>query len=71
MLIAFGAVLGRVGPLEALIMCIVHEVGYTLNNLLVLEVIGAFDVGASMTMHAFGAYSGIAMSLILSQSVKP
>lgn len=52
-------------------MCLVHEVGYTLNNVLVLEVIGAFDVGASMTMHAFGAYSGIAMSLILSHSVKP
>jgi hypothetical protein len=30
-LIAFGAVLGRVGPLELLIMSLVQVFGYTLN----------------------------------------
>jgi ammonium transporter Rh len=34
-LIAFGAVLGRVGPLELLIMALVQIVGYTLNEVIV------------------------------------
>lgn len=32
MLIAFGAVLGKVGPLELLVMVIVGVFGYTLNE---------------------------------------
>jgi hypothetical protein len=32
--ISFGCVIGRVGPLELLIMCIVHEVGYCLNEII-------------------------------------
>jgi ammonium transporter Rh len=52
-------------------MCLVHEVGYTLNEIICLNLIGAFDVGGSMTIHAFGAYSGITISLILSSISKP
>jgi ammonium transporter Rh len=71
MFITLGVVIGRVGPLEALIMCLVHEVGYTLNEVICLNKIQAFDVGGSMTIHAFGAYSGLASSLILSAIVRP
>jgi ammonium transporter Rh len=31
----------------------------------------AFDVGGSMTIHAFGAYGGLTVSLILGAMIKP
>lgn len=71
MFISLGVVIGRVGPLETMIMCLVHEVVYTLNEVICLDKIKAFDVGGSMTIHAFGAYSGLVSSLILSSIVKP
>ena len=36
MLIAFGSLLGRVGPLELLVMAMVGIIGYTLNESIVL-----------------------------------
>lgn len=54
--ISLGCVIGRIGPLELLIMCIVHEVGYSLNELICEHFIKAFDVGGSMAIHTFGAY---------------
>jgi ammonium transporter Rh len=71
MFINIGVTIGRVGPLECLILSLVHIVGYTLNEVICLEKIQAFDVGGSMTIHAFGAYAGIATSLILSSISKP
>lgn len=52
-------------------MCLIHEVGYTLNEVLCYEVIHGFDVGGSMTIHTFGAYGGLAQSLFLSWITKP
>jgi ammonium transporter Rh len=71
MFITLGVVIGRVGPLECLIMSLVHEVGYTLNEVICFNQIKAFDVGGSMTIHTFGAYSGLAASLILTAIAKP
>jgi ammonium transporter Rh len=71
MFINLGCSIGRVGPLEALIMCLVHEVGYTLNEYVCTHSIKAFDVGGSMLIHAFGAYGGLTTSLILSSMTKP
>ncbi|NXW51333.1 RHAG protein, partial [Nyctiprogne leucopyga] len=52
-LISFGAVLGKTSPVQMLILTI-------------LEItIFATDVGASMTIHAFGAYFGLAVTFIL------
>lgn len=39
---------------------------YGLNQYLVFNVIRALDVGGSITIHAFGAYYGLAASLVLS-----
>lgn len=69
MFINIGVSIGRVGPLECLVMSLVHIVGYSLNEVICIQKIQAFDVGGSMTIHAFGAYSGIATSLILSSIV--
>ena len=70
-LIAFGAVLGRVGPLELLIMGLVQIIGYTLNEQIVYERIGVFDAGGSTAIHTFGAYFGLAVSLVLSRVARP
>jgi ammonium transporter Rh len=71
MFINFGCTIGRLGPLEALIICFFHEVGYTLNEVVCTYKIQAFDVGGSMLIHAFGAYGGLTISLILGSILKP
>jgi ammonium transporter Rh len=71
MFITLGCFIGRVGPLEVLIIGVVHSVGYSLNEALIMYKIEAFDVGGSMMIHSFGAYQGITISLILSRMVKP
>lgn len=65
-MIAFGAVLGRTTPTELvwLIACMVPL--YGLNQYLVFNVLKAIDVGGSITIHAFGAYYGLAASLVVS-----
>lgn len=70
-LISFGGVLGRVGPLELLIMGIVEIIGYTLNEQLIYGRLRVFDAGGSTVIHTFGAYFGLTVSLILSKTVRP
>ena len=70
-LIAFGAVLGKVGPLELFIMSLFGIIGYTLNESLVYSVIGINDAGGSTAIHTYGAYFGLTVSLIISKVLKP
>lgn len=69
--IHMGTFVGRVGPLELLIMSIVHVFGYTLNEVLCKSKIIALDSGGGMTVHIFGAFAGITASLILKASSRP
>ncbi|XP_020646267.3 ammonium transporter Rh type A [Pogona vitticeps] len=64
-LISFGAVLGRTSPVQMLIMAIFEITIFACNEHLVVEVLKATDVGASMTIHAFGAYFGLAVARVL------
>ncbi|XP_031203710.1 ammonium transporter Rh type A [Mastomys coucha] len=64
-LISFGAVLGKTSPIQMLIMTILEIAVFASNEFLVIEIIGASDTGASMTIHAFGAYFGLAVAGIL------
>ncbi|XP_065537900.1 ammonium transporter Rh type A isoform X1 [Lathamus discolor] len=64
-LISFGAVLGKTSPLQMLIMTILEITIFACNEHLVTEIFQATDVGASMTIHAFGAYFGLAVTLVL------
>nr|AMY50362.1 glycoprotein [Acipenser schrenckii] len=64
-LISFGAVLGKTSPVQLLIMTILEITVFAMNEHLVAEVLGANDVGASMIIHAFGAYFGLAVARIL------
>ena len=71
MFINIGCNIGRTGPLDILIMCLVHEVGYCLNEIIVLETIKALDVGGSMTIHTFGAVGGLTISMLITSIVRP
>ncbi|NWX07697.1 RHAG protein, partial [Caloenas nicobarica] len=64
-LISFGAVLGKTSPVQMLILTILEITIFACNEYLVTEIFQATDVGASMTIHAFGAYFGLAVTLIL------
>ncbi|XP_044144760.1 ammonium transporter Rh type A [Bufo gargarizans] len=66
-LISFGAVLGKTSPLQMLIMAIFEITIFACNEHLV-AFLGATDVGASMVIHAFGAYFGLAASAVLYRS---
>nr|XP_055042529.1 ammonium transporter Rh type A [Misgurnus anguillicaudatus] len=64
-LISFGAVLGKTSPVQLLIMTLLEITTFCINEHLVVAIIGASDVGASMTIHAFGAYFGLAVARVL------
>ncbi|KAM9778234.1 ammonium transporter Rh type A [Syngnathus typhle] len=64
-LISFGAVLGKTSPLQLLIMTVLEISIFSINEHLVVEIMGANDVGASMIIHAYGAYFGLAVARVL------
>ncbi|XP_039604044.1 ammonium transporter Rh type A [Polypterus senegalus] len=64
-LISFGAVLGKTSPVQLLIMTILEITIFAMNEHLVVGILGAKDTGASMTIHAFGAYFGLAVTRVL------
>uniref|UniRef100_A0A4W5P7E8 Ammonium transporter Rh type A n=1 Tax=Hucho hucho TaxID=62062 RepID=A0A4W5P7E8_9TELE len=64
-LISFGAVLGKTSPVQLLIMTILEITIFGINEHLVAEILEANDVGASMIIHAFGAYFGLAVARML------
>ncbi|NP_001279347.1 ammonium transporter Rh type A [Callorhinchus milii] len=67
-LITFGAILGKTSPVQLLILTVLEITIFAANEFLVGEVLKAKDVGASMTIHAFGAYFGLAVSRVLYRS---
>ncbi|NWW60034.1 RHAG protein, partial [Ifrita kowaldi] len=64
-LISFGALLGKTSPIQMLILTLLEITIFACNEHLVTEVLQATDIGASMTIHAFGAYFGLAAAFIL------
>ncbi|XP_072355164.1 ammonium transporter Rh type A-like [Scyliorhinus torazame] len=64
-LISFGAILGKTSPIQLLIMTLLEITIFACNEHLVTGILKVKDVGASMTIHAFGAYFGLAVSRVL------
>ncbi|NXL18340.1 RHAG protein, partial [Setophaga kirtlandii] len=64
-LISFGALLGKTSPIQMLILTLLEITMFACNEHLVTKVLKATDVGASMTIHAFGAYFGLAAAFVL------
>jgi ammonium transporter Rh len=67
-LITFGAVIGFASPTQLLWLMAAEVPLYSANFYLVTKTIGTFDVGGSITIHAFGAFYGLAASYFLSRS---
>ncbi|CAF0904750.1 unnamed protein product [Didymodactylos carnosus] len=64
-LISFGALLGKTTPTQLIIMCLIEVVLQSVNEWIGLRRFCAFDIGESMFVHVFGAYFGIAVSIML------
>ena len=67
-LISFGALLGKISPLQLFIMSLFELVFYSINESLGVITFEAIDMGGSMFVHTFGAYFGLAVSWILSRN---
>ncbi|KAM9264337.1 LOW QUALITY PROTEIN: ammonium transporter Rh type B [Morus bassanus] len=66
-LISTGAVLGRVNPVQMLLLTLLGVTLFTLNEYILLGLMGVSDSGGSLTVHTFGAYFGLMVSWILHQ----
>lgn len=65
MLIALGALLGRVTPAQMLFMSVIGCFFYSFSERIVYDVLKTVDVGGSITIHTFGGYFGLAVSWML------
>ncbi|KAM7054356.1 ammonium transporter Rh type B [Molossus nigricans] len=64
-LISFGAVLGKTGPAQLLLMALLEVALFGINEFVLLSFLGVKDAGGSMTIHTFGAYFGLVLSRVL------
>ncbi|NWI62923.1 RHBGB protein, partial [Todus mexicanus] len=69
-LISTGAVLGRVNPIQMLLLTLLGVTLCALNEYVLLGLMGVNDSGGSLTVHTFGAYFGLMVSRILHQPHK-
>lgn len=64
-LISMGALLGRTTPIQLLFMALFEVALFAVNEFIQLDILSIADVGGSITVHAFGAYFGLAVSVML------
>uniref|UniRef100_A0A667IEF2 Ammonium transporter Rh type B n=1 Tax=Lynx canadensis TaxID=61383 RepID=A0A667IEF2_LYNCA len=64
-LISFGAVLGKTGPAQLLLVALLEVLLFGVNEFVLLSLLGVKDAGGSMTIHTFGAYFGLVLSRVL------
>jgi len=66
LLISFGAIIGRVTPLQLCQFAIAESLFYTVNKVSTLTaILKAEDEGGTITVHMFGAYFGLAAAKAL------
>lgn len=65
-LITFGALIGKVTWLQMMIITFCEIIFFSLNENLNIKYFKTADIGGSVTVHAFGAYFGLACSMMLS-----
>ncbi|XP_051837046.1 ammonium transporter Rh type C [Antechinus flavipes] len=63
--VAFGAILGKVSPIQLLIMTLFQVTLFSVNEFILLNLLQVKDAGGSMTIHTFGAYFGLTVTWIL------
>jgi len=65
-LISFGALIGKISPLQLLTMTVIELALHSVNYRVLMEgVLGVVDMGGTYMDHMFGAYFGLAVSMML------
>jgi len=67
-MISYGAVLGKVTPLQMLVLGILEPIFFWVNIYVIIMILKALDVGGGMTIHTMGAYFGLAVTTLLTSS---
>ncbi|CAM9821081.1 unnamed protein product, partial [Heterosigma akashiwo] len=67
-MISFGAVLGKASPTQLCIMTMLEAVFFALEGYICFTKLEMTDTGGSLAVHAFGAYFGLACSLMMSNN---
>eukprot|EP01088_Endostelium_zonatum_P018146 TRINITY_DN5713_c0_g1_i3.p1 TRINITY_DN5713_c0_g1~~TRINITY_DN5713_c0_g1_i3.p1 ORF type:complete len:503 (+),score=104.66 TRINITY_DN5713_c0_g1_i3:250-1758(+) len=67
-MITFGGILGKVSPLQMLVISILEPAFYWINLYVCLIKLQAHDVGGGYTIHTFGCYFGLTVTFFLSDS---
>jgi ammonium transporter Rh len=69
-LISFGALIGKVSPIQLLVMTVLELIAYGLNyKILLSQILKVTDVGGTYADHMFGAYFGLTVAYILGKPV--
>ncbi|XP_063213152.1 ammonium transporter Rh type B isoform X1 [Chroicocephalus ridibundus] len=66
-LISTGALLGRVNPVQMLLLTLLGVTLFSINEYILLSLMGVSDSGGCLTVHTFSAYFGLMVSRILHQ----
>lgn len=66
-LISFGAVLGCASPVQLIVMALFEVVAYNLSIYVGIGQLEAVDIGGSIFIHAFGAYFGLAVAIVVNR----
>ncbi|XP_029001108.1 rh family, C glycoprotein a [Betta splendens] len=64
-LIAYGALLGKVSPVQMMVVTLFGVTLYSVEEYIILNLLHCRDAGGSMVIHTFGGYYGLAISWIL------
>lgn len=66
-LVTFGAVLGKITPLELLIMTFLEVIAYSVNYWVTILILKGSDPGGGMTIHLFGALFSLGITVSMSE----
>ena len=64
-LITFGALLGKTSRFQLFLIVIFECVFFAINENILVDFISIRDSGGSILVHEFGAYFGLAVSLVI------
>ncbi|KAM4592730.1 ammonium transporter Rh type C 2 [Odontesthes bonariensis] len=64
-LIAYGAILGKVSPVQLLVVTLFGVTLFAVEEFIILDLLHCRDAGGSMVIHCFGGYYGLAISWVL------
>jgi ammonium transporter Rh len=63
-LITYGVVLGKISPVQLMMVCTLETIFYTINETIGIA-LGVTDIGGSMVIHMFGAFFGLTLALVM------